>query len=115
MYPDDCVQKYIDPWWTEDRSESIVRGRLLWTWVPHPVIVMDASDCVDLDWDVAKDRVMTVTLCADGSVGYSAIVWRVASWDSGLDGGDLDEIVRLLGELFPDGPQTCGEGVASEQ
>lgn len=36
MYSDDCVQKYIDPWWTEDRTDSIVRGRLLWTWVPYP-------------------------------------------------------------------------------
>jgi hypothetical protein len=36
MYPDDCVQKYIDPWWTEDRTDTVVRGRLLWTWVPYP-------------------------------------------------------------------------------
>jgi hypothetical protein len=36
MYPDDCVQNYVSPWWVEDRSSTVIRGRLLWTWVPYP-------------------------------------------------------------------------------
>jgi hypothetical protein len=36
MYPDDCVQKYVHPWWIEERADTVVRGRLLWTWVPYP-------------------------------------------------------------------------------
>jgi len=36
MYPDDCVQTYITPWWVEDKTDTIVRGQLIWTWVPYP-------------------------------------------------------------------------------
>lgn len=36
MHPDDCIQSYITPWWNEQRNDAVVRGRLLWTWVPYP-------------------------------------------------------------------------------
>lgn len=36
MYPDDCIQRYCEPWWTSDDSGTIRRGRLLWALVPYP-------------------------------------------------------------------------------
>jgi hypothetical protein len=35
-YPDDAVQTLTSTWWVEDKTEAIVRGRLLWTWVRYP-------------------------------------------------------------------------------
>jgi len=39
-YPDDSVQKLIapsdaNPWWVIDKTSKIVRGRLIWSFVPH--------------------------------------------------------------------------------
>jgi hypothetical protein len=35
-YPDDAIQTLASSWWVEDKSETIVRGRLIWTLVPYP-------------------------------------------------------------------------------
>jgi hypothetical protein len=35
-YPDDAVQTLASSWWTEDKAETIVRGRLIWTLIPYP-------------------------------------------------------------------------------
>lgn len=35
-YPDDSVQTLTSAWWVDDKADSLVRGRLLWTWVPYP-------------------------------------------------------------------------------
>lgn len=35
MYPKDCLQCQAAPWWIEDNSSTIERGRLLWAFVPH--------------------------------------------------------------------------------
>lgn len=35
-YPDDCVQAFTNNWWIEDKTGTLVRGRLLWTLVPYP-------------------------------------------------------------------------------
>jgi hypothetical protein len=35
-YPDDCVQTLTSTWWIGNKADSIVRGRLLWTWIPYP-------------------------------------------------------------------------------
>lgn len=35
-WPDDCVQFCCDAWWIEDPTPTIVRGRLLWTFVAFP-------------------------------------------------------------------------------
>ena len=35
MYPDDCIQNLVNPWWEKDPNKSFRRGRLLWGYVPH--------------------------------------------------------------------------------
>jgi hypothetical protein len=35
-YPDDAIQTLASSWWVEDKSETIVRGRLIWTLIPYP-------------------------------------------------------------------------------
>lgn len=35
-YPDDAIQTLTSSWWTEDKTETLVRGRLIWTLVPYP-------------------------------------------------------------------------------
>ena len=69
------------------------------TWVPQPVIVVDAPNCVGLDWDAARDRTLSVTLWADGSVSYSAIVLGHKGYGA-VD--DIALLVRLLGDMFPE-------------
>jgi hypothetical protein len=84
-------------------------------WVPPPLVVIEASDCIDLDWDVSPRRVLTVTLYADGTYGYSALLDHVATWDSGIDDGDVGIVVTLLGQLFPQmvpAPELCGDARA---
>jgi hypothetical protein len=35
-YPDDSVQTLTSAWWVDDKGDSLVRGRMVWTWVPYP-------------------------------------------------------------------------------
>jgi len=35
-YPDDAIQTLASAWWTEDKTDTIVRGRLIWTLIPYP-------------------------------------------------------------------------------
>lgn len=35
MYPEDAVQSMIDPWWVEDSSTPLCRGRLIRAFLPH--------------------------------------------------------------------------------
>lgn len=35
MYPDDCLQSCAESWWVKDESRSLVRGRLIWSFLPH--------------------------------------------------------------------------------
>lgn len=35
MYPDICLQNFIEPWWIEDENHDYWIGRLLWAFVPH--------------------------------------------------------------------------------
>jgi len=35
MYPDDSIQNYVEPWWIEDDSRKVERGRLLIAFLPH--------------------------------------------------------------------------------
>jgi hypothetical protein len=35
MYPEDTIQAYVDPWWEEDKTPGLKRGRLIWGFVPH--------------------------------------------------------------------------------
>ncbi len=35
MYPDDCIQNFLPPWWEEDTSDEVSRGRLVWAFLPH--------------------------------------------------------------------------------
>lgn len=35
MYPDDCVQTFVEPtWWEKDASKDLRRGRLVWAFIP---------------------------------------------------------------------------------
>ncbi|MBE0599374.1 MAG: hypothetical protein IH614_19195 [Desulfuromonadales bacterium] len=35
MYPDDCVQAFVEPtWWDKDAGKDLRRGRLVWVFVP---------------------------------------------------------------------------------
>lgn len=34
-YPDDAIQTLASSWWVEDKTETIVRGRLIWTLIPY--------------------------------------------------------------------------------
>lgn len=41
-YPDDQIQHFVcpnDDWWLEDSSHPIIRGRLLWAYLPHVDVV----------------------------------------------------------------------------
>lgn len=35
MYPDDCVQSLIDPWWIDNTDRVLCRGALVFAFVPH--------------------------------------------------------------------------------
>lgn len=34
-FPDDSPQSLVQPWWINDPSRSVVRGRLIWAYLPH--------------------------------------------------------------------------------
>lgn len=34
-YPEDCIQNFCEPWWTEDKSNRICRGKLIRAFLPH--------------------------------------------------------------------------------
>ena len=36
MFPDDSIQSLTDDWWLNDSAQTIVRGRLIRTFVPYP-------------------------------------------------------------------------------
>ncbi len=35
MYPDDCIQALVSSWWTTVKKRTVLRGHLLWAFVPH--------------------------------------------------------------------------------
>src|SRR5438034_4034013 len=35
-YPDDAIQTLTSSWWVEDKTNAVVRGRLIWTLIPYP-------------------------------------------------------------------------------
>jgi len=35
-WPEDCIQFCCNSWWVEDKAPTLVRGRLLWTFVAFP-------------------------------------------------------------------------------
>ncbi len=34
-YKDDSIQYFCDPWWETEKSSEILRGRLIWAFLPH--------------------------------------------------------------------------------
>src|SRR3954470_20639496 len=61
-FPDDCPQSLIDPWWINDPERPLVRGSLVWTYLPHPdqeprVLVLTGRDDDPTDHRVAKYRI----------------------------------------------------------
>lgn len=35
VYPDNCIQSVVEPWWTEEKASGLDRGRLIWTVVSY--------------------------------------------------------------------------------
>jgi len=61
-FPEDCPQSLIDPWWINDPERPLVRGSLVWTYLPHPdqeprVLVLTGRDDDPTDHRVAKYRI----------------------------------------------------------
>ncbi|MEQ1910242.1 MAG: hypothetical protein ABMA15_15555 [Vicinamibacterales bacterium] len=72
--------------------------------IPLPQIVIDDVDELSLDWDEARDRVLSLTITDAGCVGISGIIGTEHISESiAVDGWcqDLTFIRAVLQRLYP--------------
>ena len=61
-FPDDCPQSLIDPWWINDPARPLVRGSLIWAYLPHAdqeprVLSLTGRDDDPTDHGIAKYKI----------------------------------------------------------
>lgn len=63
-YPEQSVQSLIGNWWTKKESSELVRGRLIWAWVPYvsqqPRILVVKGRSTPTDHHRAEFRIETM-------------------------------------------------------
>ncbi len=61
-FPEDCPQTLVDPWWINDAQRPLVRGSLIWAYLPHAdqeprVMALTGRDDDPTDHRMAKYKI----------------------------------------------------------